>query len=107
MRNYISHITNQQGERLENHEDMERELIDHFSNVHQEPPLRRHPAIDQISHLIPKIITEEHNQMLLRSVSLQEVEAALAQTKIGKAPGPDDFTSNFFHHFWDLINIEV
>ena len=22
---------------------------------------------------------------------------------LGKAPGPDDFTSNFSHFFWDLI----
>lgn len=27
--------------------------------------------------------------------------------KEGKAPGPDDFTANFFHKFWNLINNEV
>ena len=26
---------------------------------------------------------------------------------LGKSPGPDDFTSNFFHFFWDLIKEEV
>ena len=26
---------------------------------------------------------------------------------LGKAPGPDGFTSNFFHYFWDLIKEEV
>ena len=25
----------------------------------------------------------------------------------GKYPGPDGFTSNFFHYFWDLIKEEV
>ena len=25
----------------------------------------------------------------------------------GKSPGPDGFTSNFFHHLWDLIKEEV
>ena len=25
----------------------------------------------------------------------------------GKAPGPDGFIVNFFHHFWDLIKLEV
>ena len=92
---------------MENHEDIERELLDHFKNIHQEPQICRQLAINQITQLIPKMIIEEHNQMLLRPISLQEVEAAVAQTKIGKAPGPDGFTSNFFHHFWDLIKLEV
>ena len=26
---------------------------------------------------------------------------------LGKAPGPDGFTSNFFHHFWDMVKREV
>ena len=26
---------------------------------------------------------------------------------LGKAPSPDGFTSNFFHHLWDLVKEEV
>ena len=26
---------------------------------------------------------------------------------LGKAPGLDGFTSNFFHYFWDLVKEEV
>ena len=26
---------------------------------------------------------------------------------LGKAPGPDGFTSNFFHYFWDMVKDEV
>jgi hypothetical protein len=25
----------------------------------------------------------------------------------GKAPSPDGFTTDFFHHFWDLVRKEV
>ena len=107
MQNIISHIINQQGERMENHEDMQQELVDYFKNIQQEPQTNRQQEIDQIKQLIPKLVTAEHNKMLLRPVSPQEVDEAMAQFKDGKAPGPDGFTSNFFHHFWDLIKFEV
>jgi len=35
------------------------------------------------------------------------VELVVRQLKAGKVPGPDGFTSNFFHNFWDLIKMEV
>lgn len=63
--------------------------------------------IGKITDNIPKLITEENNQLLLRPVDLQEVENAIHQLKEGKAPGPDRFTSNVFHSFWELIKLEV
>ena len=107
MQNRISHITNQQGERMERHEDMEKELVDYFKDLQKEQQDNRQPAIDQITQLIPNLITDEHNQMLLRPITPQEVDTAMAQLKDGKAPGPDGFTANFFHHFWELIREEV
>ena len=37
MQNWISNITNQQGERMEKHEDMEQELLEYFKGIQQEP----------------------------------------------------------------------
>eukprot|EP00253_Pinus_taeda_P021995 PITA_21995 len=31
----------------------------------------------------------------------------MSQLKEGKAPGPNGFTTTFFHSFWDMIKIEV
>eukprot|EP00253_Pinus_taeda_P002668 PITA_02668 len=73
----------------------------------QEDQLDRRPTINKILQHIPKLITEEHNQLLLCLVTLMEVEQAVLQNKECKAPGPDGFTSNFFHHFWDLIKDEI
>ena len=38
---------------------------------------------------------------------MQEVEETIDQMALGKAPGPDGFTSNFFHLFWDLVKEDV
>ena len=92
---------------MENHAEIEKEFINHFQAVHQEPLFDRHPTIEKITQNIPKVITEEHNQLLLRPVSTQEVDLAMKQLNDGKAPGPDGFTTTFFHKFWDLIKEEV
>lgn len=65
------------------------------------------PAIDKVLRNIPKLIIEEHNQLLLWPIYLQEVETAVQQLKAGKASGPDGFTSKLFHNFCDLIKLEV
>lgn len=92
---------------MEKQEDIEKELTNHFKTIHQEPPTNRQPAINEIFQHIPRIITEEHNQLLLRPVTLTEVEEASNHLKVGKAPRPDGFTSKFYHHLWDLIKVAV
>jgi len=107
MHNNITLLQNRQGEHLEKHEDIEQELLTHFRRVHRETETDWLRTIEKIIKIIPKIVTEEHNQILLRPISLQEVETTMRQLKVGKAPEPDDFTSDFFHNFWDLIKEEV
>ena len=107
MHNTITFIQNQAGERVENHVEIEEEFINHFQAVHQEPLIDRQSAIEKITQNVPKIITEEHNQLLLRPVLTQEVDLAMKQLKEGKAPGSDGFTTTFFHKFWDIIKEEV
>eukprot|EP00253_Pinus_taeda_P027103 PITA_27103 len=94
-------------DRLEKHEDIEKEFKDYFQEALKEQTGSRSSAIRSVTQHIPKIITEDQNQNLLKQVSMQEVEEAMAQLKDGKAPGRDGFTSNFFHEFWDLISTEV
>ena len=92
---------------MEKHEEIELKLLNYFKQAHQEPQMDRMQAIGKITENIPKLIIEEHNQILLRPVNLHEVENVVHQLKDGKAPGPDGFTSNFFHILWELIKLEV
>lgn len=107
MHNNIAFINNRKGEKLEKHEEMEKEFQEHFQEILKERPESRDQAIKKITQLIPKIITEDHNKQLLQPISMKEVEEAMVQIKDGKAPGPDGFTANFFHEFWELVGTEV
>eukprot|EP00253_Pinus_taeda_P032540 PITA_32540 len=107
MHNQISQVTNAQGEKLETQEEIEKEFLHYFKEMSQEPNINREEAIDNITRYIPRLVFEEQNSLLLKPISLQEVELAAKSLKAGKAPGPDGFSSNFFHHFWELIKWEV
>eukprot|EP00253_Pinus_taeda_P004859 PITA_04859 len=107
MHNQISQVTNAQGDKLETQEEIEKEFLQYFKAMSQEPNINREEAIDNITGHIPRLITEEQNSLLLKPISLQEVEIAAKSLKAGKAPGPDGFSSNFFHYFWELIKWEV
>eukprot|EP00253_Pinus_taeda_P003053 PITA_03053 len=107
MHNSIPFIQTQGGAKIESHEEIENEFLKHFAQVHTEPEGDRRPTIARITNNVPKIITEEHNELLLRPILMQEVDDAMSQLKEGKAPGPDGFTTTFFHTFWDLLKHEV
>jgi hypothetical protein len=38
---------------------------------------------------------------------IEEVDLALHDTLVGKAPGMEDFTSDFFHHCWPMVREDV
>lgn len=67
----------------------------------------RQAAIEKAIKNVPKIITAKHNELLLCLITQQEVDVAMNQLMEGKAPGLDDFTTTFFHTFWELIKEEV
>ena len=56
---------------------------------------------------IPKVITEEHNFMLMKPIEMEEVEAYAKQMVDDKAPRPNGFTTKFFHACWDWMKEEV
>eukprot|EP00253_Pinus_taeda_P012127 PITA_12127 len=76
MRNHISQIINDQGEKVETQKEIEHEFIQHFKEMSKEPNINRTTAIEEITQHIPRLITEEQNTLLLKPISLQEVETA-------------------------------
>ena len=55
--------------------------------------------INQITRFVPSLVSHEQNELLMKAISLIEVEEAVFQMKEQKAMGSNGFTVNFFHHF--------
>ena len=52
------------------------------------------------------MVTPEQNATLMRPMTQEEVDQATKSMPLGKALGPDGFTTDFFHHCWDLVRKE-
>ena len=81
--------------------------MNYYSNLLSEPEGDEARDTSIIIRNIPKMVTLEHNTMLMRPIEREEVEEVVMQMERGKAPGPDDFTVDFFKQFWDLVKEEV
>ena len=80
-------------------QEIEAELTQHFSEILREDGGDRSWDIEQITRLVPRLVTGENNEMLNKPIGMQEVEEAVSQMALGTSPRPDSFTSNFFHFF--------
>lgn len=105
--NKILKLTNVAGAIVQNHKDISTLLTSHFKQIAQETQEDRTTAIKEITQVIPKSITTEQNAALLRNISLEEVEEAVRSMPNDKAPGPDDFTINFFKACWPTVKTEI
>jgi exonuclease III len=105
--NKITHLITEEGETLHSHADLEAHLVDYFQDLLTEPLSDRSEAIKQITKCVPALVTREQNEALLRPFTIEEVDQALQDTPKCKAPGPDGFTSDFFHYCWQMIRTEV
>jgi len=84
------------GEILQTHEEIEKELTNHFNLLLKESNNNKVKAIQNITKSIPRFISQEKNLNLMCQVSLNEVESIVKEMVVGKAPRPDGFTVDFF-----------
>ena len=57
-----------------------------------------------LQSLIPRV---QGLDELVTPFSTAEMDATVNNLPIDKAPGPDGFTTTFFHTFWDMLKMEV
>ena len=100
-------LRTQAGQVVEKQNELEQHLIQFYSELLHETNEERERDIVEITRHIPKLVTPEHNVMLIRIIECKEVEEAVIQMEKGKAPGPDGFTTDFFQSCWDLVKEEM
>eukprot|EP00253_Pinus_taeda_P024757 PITA_24757 len=107
QRNRILSIKDQNGVRVLEQEGIEQVLVDHHKDILAEPSVDRAEAIKKICSAIPRLVTEDQNNALMRAANLEEVEEIVKSMKKGTAPGPDGFTIEFFQACWHFLGREI
>ena len=105
--NHITHLISDQGTEIQQHSNIKKEILSYYKNLLSEPPVDHSQAIDTILRNIPKEVTKEKKEALMRPITQEEVDQALRDTPIGKALGLDRFTLDFSHHCWSIIRTNV
>ena len=79
-------------------------IIQHFSTLFQSSNPN---AIEEVVAHIPRVVTEEMNDWLVRDFHPEEVQFALFQMHSSKVPGLDGMTTFFFQKFWHIVGANV
>ena len=62
---------------METRDEIKTTLNQHFLDIMSDPKQNRHEYIEKITRLIPPLVTNEQNQVLMKSITLNEVEEAV------------------------------
>jgi len=60
-----------------------------------------------IDDIIPSLVTDEENHLLLRLLLHDEIKAAVFALNADGAPGPDGFGGHFYQTYWDIVGTEM
>ena len=103
-KNLIVSLKEMDGIVIEQQSDIERVIIQNFSTLFQSSNLN---AIEEVVSHIPRVVTEEMNDWLVRDFHPENVRFALFHMHPSKAPGPDNMTAFFFQNFWHKVGADV
>ena len=93
----MDRLKREDGSIVETQEELETTLNSYFSKILEELDKDREESQRELLSHIPKLITDDHNQILGKAIEITKVETVVKQMAKDKAPGPDGFTTNFFH----------
>ena len=67
--NCITHLVSEQGMEIQQHADIEKEMLSYYKNLLTKPLIDRLCAIDSILKNIRKEVTKEQNEVLMRPIT--------------------------------------
>lgn len=105
--NRISKIKNCQGSILSKPDDVASEAARFFDKILNNIEGSNFRGQLNIIKNLPKLINDDHNKILSKKFSEEEVKSVLMKMNPDKAPGPDGFPTSFFQKCWGSMRTEI
>ena len=103
-RNRIRELRNQEGVLVSGEDDLSEMVRDYYKNLFLSS---RPTEVEEVVLAIKPAVTEDMNNCLIKPFSREEIENALKQMALLKAPDPDGMPPIFFRKFWCDIGDDV
>ena len=103
----LKRIQNNQGQWLEDENEIAQEALRFFQEQFQQQPENRESSRFDILQHVPSMITSGQNEELVASPTKEEVKLAVFGLSSTSAGGPDGFTGLFFQTCWNIVGDDL
>lgn len=98
-KNLFTHLKNEVGTWVDWSDGLPQVIVDYYKNL-----FTAHGGdVTPVISCVDRIVTEQHNELLLAPYTAEEVRLTLFSMHLEKSPRPDGFNPCFFQTHWDLI----
>lgn len=97
-RKIINKIT-EDGKEINEEKEIKKAFLKFYSKLYKEEKMAEGNIDDYMEKMDLKELTQEESNLLDGKITQEEIQKAIDQKKLGKAPGPDDYTTKFYKVF--------
>ncbi|XP_038990688.1 uncharacterized protein LOC120113688 [Hibiscus syriacus] len=107
-RKTIRQLIDDQGNRLENFDDISSEVIKFFTNLlGTSGPMVKSVDSDLLNNLLQSALSVDQAANLIKVISKEEIKDGFFTQGNDKAPGPDSYSPLFFKKSWPIIENDI
>ena len=103
-RNYISRLSDERGRWHDSNEEIADLMIEYYNTLFS---TSNPTSLNEAVANVPKVVTVDMNNNLIRDFRDEEVEQAIKQMAPSKALGPDGMPPIFYQKYWHVVGSDV
>jgi hypothetical protein len=107
VKKHIWEIVRDDGVKVVDQQGIKEEAVQYYKRFYSASTLSNLEEQFKILDLFPVMVSEEEAVTLYNPVTMEELKSILFHCKKEKSLGPDDWSTNFFIYFFDLVGEDL